>query len=541
MFGIYKKSLLTVAFLFAFVGTSVADMTFDEWLKSNQGKEQPAPKEEKKTPPKPKPTAPKKGVVKKAPPPKTAAKPTPAPAAKAAPAKQVEPKAETPPPPPAKAEAPPAEKPVVVPPPQEKTETATPPPTAAPKEVPVKKEEVKEQKPADKEADVKTPGFAGKVGTAQKEAEIHGHEEGLVAPFGITGGWGGLRTKLLDHGITIKGLYSGEYVSNFSGGALNKTDSLYHDNLDLTMSIDTEKAGWWTGGTLWVYALRNTGNDPSAYTIGDLQTASNIGVLADQFIINEAWWNQDFAGGRVSALAGLYNLNSEFFVTAYGSLFINSSFGIEPEVSHNVNVSIFPMSGLGARLRVKPTENSYIQAADFDGNPTMRQLPAGVHGVGEFQVVEAGIINEPSDYKVGYWKHTASRVYNGKNFDDGDYGYYGIIDQKLLEFNNAEHSSVGVFVQYGSVPSDRNDYTGYLGYGLHVHGLFPGRTVDSFGIAYAKADTQADAETVIEFTYRLVLTDWLTLRPDYQIIQNPGGSSANPTANAGFLRFEIQL
>jgi len=110
-----------------------------------------------------------------------------------------------------------------------------------------------------------------------------------------------------------------------------------------------------------------------------------------------------------------------------------------------------------------------------------------------------------------------------------------------VQFDNAEHSSVGIFLQYGWVPSERNDVTGYLGGGLHVHGLIPGRSVDSFGFAVAQATTHLDAETVFELTYRLVLTDWLAFRPDYQWIQNPGGNSANNTANVAFLRFEIQL
>ena len=384
----------------------------------------------------------------------------------------------------------------------------------------------------------KAPGFAGTTGSAEKEAEIHGHEEGLVAPFGITGEWGGLRKKLVDHGVTVKGLYTGEFASHYSGGPLNKNATLYHDNLDLTMIVDTEKAGLWPGGTIWVYGLRNHGNDPSAYTVGDLQTASNIGAY-DQFIINEAWLNQDFAEGRVSVLAGLHNLNSEFFVSTYGALFINSSFGIQPEVSHNAGVSIFPMSGLGMRLRVKPTENSYLQAADYDGVPPARQLPvSGANG--EFQVAEAGYINNASDIKIGYWRHTAEKIHAGQTFD-GNYGYYGIVDQQLVQFDNAEHSAISVFAQYGWVPSERNDVTGYLGGGLHLHGLVPGRPVDDIGFAVGRASTHVDAETVYELTYRLVLTDWLAFRPDYQWIQNPGGDAANNTANVAFLRFEIQL
>jgi porin len=326
-------------------------------------------------------------------------------------------------------------------------------------------------------------------------------------------------------------------ASNYSGGPLNKTATLYHDNLDLTMSADTGKAGLWQGGTLWVYGLRNHGNDPSAYTIGDLQTASNIGVPADQFIVNEAWYNQDFADGTVSVLAGLHNLNSEFCVSTYGTLFINSSFGIQPDISGNVPVSIFPKSGLGARLRVKPNEGVYLQAAMYDGAPKTREWKSAN---GTMSIAEAGVTDGGSDYKIGHWRHSAEKTYDDKTFN-GDYGYYGIIDQQLVQFDNAEHSSIAVFLQYGWVPAERNTVTGYLGGGLHMHGIIPARPVDSLGLGIAQAKTHLNSETVYELTYRFVATDWLTVRPDFQWIQNPGGDATVSTANVGFLRFEIQL
>jgi porin len=380
------------------------------------------------------------------------------------------------------------------------------------------------------------PGFAGTAGSAEKEAKVHGHEEGLVAEHGVTGNWGGLRDSLVEHGVAIKAVYTGENASAFSGGALNKTGSLYHDNLDLAMSVDTAKAGLWEGGTLWVYGLRNHGNNPSAEMIGDLQTASNIGAY-DQFIVNEAWYNQDFADGAVAILAGLHNLNSEFYVSTYGAVFLNSSFGIGPELSGNVPVSIFPKSGLGARLRVKPVENVYVQAAIYDGDPSTRELESAE---GNMMIAEAGYAIDGSDYKIGYWRHSAEKTY-GDNTFDGDYGVYGVVDQRILTLDNATHSSIGVFLQYGWVPAERNNVTGYIGGGVHIHGLIPTRDVDDLGFAVAMAKTHLDTETAYELTYRLVATSWLALRPSLQWIQNPGGDASAKTANVGLLRFELQL
>lgn len=380
------------------------------------------------------------------------------------------------------------------------------------------------------------PGFAGTAGSAEKEAKVHGHEEGLVAEHGLTGSWGGLRDALVAHGVTIKAVYAGESAHSFSGGTLDKTGSLYHDNLDLTLSVDTGKAGLWEGGTFWLYGLRNHGNNPSAEFTGDLQTYSNISAK-DQFIVNEAWYNQDFAGGSVSILAGLHNLNSEFYVSTYGTLFLNSSFGIGPEISGNVTASIFPKCALAARLRVKPTESAYAQVAVYDGDPSTRELKPEE---GNMTIAEIGYAVEGSDYKIGYWRHSATKTY-GDNTYDGDYGFYGIVDQRAITLDNAGHSAIGVFLQYGWTPPERNNVVGYVGAGIHIHGFIPTRDADDIGLGVAMAKTRQSTETVYELAYRLVATSWFAVRPSLQWIQNPGGDPAAQTANVGLLRFEVQL
>lgn len=381
------------------------------------------------------------------------------------------------------------------------------------------------------------PSFVGTPYPAEQEAIVH--EEEAPASYGLTGGWGGVRQAFESRGISLQGLYTGEVVDTFAGGALHKSGTIYHDNLDLTLSIDTGKAGLWKGGTLWLYGLQNHGGDPSAAKIGDLQVVSNIAVPHDQCRLFEAWYNQDFADGTVSLLAGLHNLNSEFYVSDYGSLFLNSSFGIGPELSANVPVSIFPKAGLGVRLRLRPAEGYYLQAAAYDGDPATLALHAAE---GYFDIAETGYSRDGSDYKLGCWRHSADKTRSGSTTTyDSDYGVYGVVDQELFKLNTSPTSSLGLFVQLGWVPSDRNDVTGYLGTGLHMHGPFPGRAEDDVGVAMARADTHQDAETVLELTYRFVASSWLSLRPDFQWIFNPGGDKSVPTAKVGMLRFEVTL
>jgi len=371
--------------------------------------------------------------------------------------------------------------------------------------------------------------------SAGREAEAHGHEKGILSGPGMTGAWGGARDRLKDSGITLAAIYAGEFVRNFDPGLVDKREeTVYEDNLDLTATIDTGKAGLWSGGTFFVYGLFNHGGDSTAGVIGDLQGISNI-EGPDRFIVQEAWYQQQFVEGRISVLAGLYDLNSEFYVTDYGSLFLNSSPGVGPEISVNVPASIFPKAGLGVRARAEPVNGWYIQAAGFDGNPGTRRLSSSE---GKMAIVESGLNYGKGNYKFGYWLHTADKTFNGQTFRE-DYGVYGIVDQGLFSFG--DDGSVGAFMQWGWVPQRRNEITKYYGGGLRVHGLVPTRHKDDLGIAVARAFTHTATESTIELTYRLVLTPWLAVQPSLQWIVNPGGNAAASSIKAGLLRFEAAL
>ncbi|MDQ6967055.1 MAG: carbohydrate porin [Mariprofundaceae bacterium] len=377
-------------------------------------------------------------------------------------------------------------------------------------------------------------GFLAQPNSMGREDKIHGHDTGVLDWSTLTGDWGGVRPDMEANGVTFEAVYTGEIVRNFDPGVVNnKKETIYLDNLDMTLTIDTEKAGMWSGGTFFVYGLSNSGRNPSTSVIGDLQTASNI-EAPNTVSVYEAWYEQRFSDS-LSLLVGFHDLNSEFYVSEYSSLFLNSTPGVGAEMSGNVAISIFARTGLAARLHIDPTENWYIQMAVYDGDPTTRALKASE---GKMYITETGLHSTTGTYKLGYWKHTANLIFNGKAFSS-DYGYYGIVDQELLHFGG--DSSIGAFIRWGAVPSDRNKITSHVGFGLHMHGLISNRREDDIGVAYIRANTRTGNETVSEFTYHAVLTPWLSIQPSFQWIQNTGGLPSNRSVRVGLLRFVVGL
>ena len=114
----------------------------------------------------------------------------------------------------------------------------------------------------------------------------------------------------------------------------------------------------WEGGQFFVYLLNNHGNALSPL-MGDFQVANNIEADSNSRLY-EFWYQHHFKNGSLTL--GQHNLNSVFAITETGGFFINSSFGIQPDLSANFPISIFPLAGLGGILSVNitPKMNNFV-------------------------------------------------------------------------------------------------------------------------------------------------------------------------------------
>ncbi len=381
--------------------------------------------------------------------------------------------------------------------------------------------------------------------------------------------WWGARGDLENRGLSFEALYTGEFDSNLSGG--RKKDETYLGNLDLTLTADFEKMGLWKGGKFFIYVLDNHGSDKlKNELVGDLQGNSNIDAPRTTKIY-ELWYEQTLFDDKLSLLFGMHDLNSEFDVTEYGGLFLNGSFGVEADISANFTPSIFPATGLAARVFLKPCDFFDIRAAVYDGDPT--DGGSTNHGTrihltsaqAALTIVEGAVhYNLPLVYseealpgtaKLGGWHHGAD--FNDKEVvddqsnaivHDDNYGVYVVADQML--YREHEDQGLGAFVQWGANPADRNTVDRYLGLGLTYRGLIPDRDEDDFGVSMARAyisdhlraaSGQDNSETTLELTYRAQVTKALVVQPDFQWVSDPNADPALKDAKVFMLRFEIGL
>lgn len=374
----------------------------------------------------------------------------------------------------------------------------------------------------------------------------------------LTGEWEGARRALVERGLEFTFLYRTDQAANLRGGMESRKGAI--QNLDLQLSIDAGAFIGWTGGRVFVHYLANDGGTISRW-VGDAQMISNLeSPRLNKFY--QAWIEQGLFDNALSILCGLYDLNSEFYVTDAAALFLNGSHGIGKELSQaGLNgPSIFPNTG-GA-LRVKgAVDGFYLQAAALDGRPGNDDDPCAASFAwcpdqGILLIAEGGTEVAGSDKSLyrkfagGAWcfPHSNQHPMNNR-------GFYLTAEQEVYREEGTESQGLTVFSRVGFADAVLNEYHYHLGIGFVYAGLLPGREEDRLGLAIAHAHHSdvflaraeaeevhlLEAETSVEVTYRVQLSPWLILQPDIQYVIHPSGDPGIPNATVAGARIEVSI
>jgi porin len=357
---------------------------------------------------------------------------------------------------------------------------------------------------------------------------------------------------------------------------------VYLDNVDLTATVHAGAFIDWPGLTAFAYGLGNQGGIPSA-RVGDAQVTSNI-EAPGSWRLYEGWLQQT-VGTRISVLLGLYDLNAEFDVNRTGSLFLNSSHGIGAAfgLSGRNGPSIFPVTSLAGRVRVRVASTGYAQAAVLDGVPGRPSDPGGttIHlgaedgvlvvgetgaylgpsGAAPGAIVDRGTaVESRGKIAVGGWVYstrlpewpTVNRP-GPVERSGGSKGLYVLAEGRLVREPGTDAQGLSAFGRVGWADDRFNRFSVYTGAGVVYTGLLPGRDADRAGVAVAAAHNGdayeaaqrradrpvADAEVNVEATYEAVATSWLTVTGDVQYVANPNTDPTISNAILGGIRFVV--
>jgi porin len=363
--------------------------------------------------------------------------------------------------------------------------------------------------------------------------------------------------------------YTGEVVADAAGGV--HRGATYTGGAAAQITVALGRISGWPGLELFVFVLDSHGGAPSE-RVGDVQGVSNLQAPA-RLRLEEIWLQHNGFGNHLSVLAGRYDLNSEFYRLQSAGLFVNSSFGIGPELAQSgvEGPSIFPNTSVGARLAYKSSPNAVLRVAVLDGIPVYRAHGAArffAPGDGAFLVGEMTIVERPDSggtshnprfrigrgiarpytgkVAVGAWYYTArfpdliDTLATGEPVQHrGSGGAYVIADRIFWSAKNGGPASLSAFVQLGLGDSRVDQIGGYAGGGFTFTAPIASRPRDEVGLAIASARTGSqyekiqmasgfpvNSETTVELTYLVQLGSWLAVQPDLQYVRHPANAPA---------------
>jgi len=406
------------------------------------------------------------------------------------------------------------------------------------------------------------------------------------APFSPTGkfmsgDWGGVRDDLNKHGYDFTLDYGSMTTSNIAGGYNRSRTVRYSDQYVIGATLDLEKIAGIKGGKFRASVVDRNGRDltvdrlqdPRAPVIGS-GVQSNYGRWqtwhAAQF-----WYQQNWSADRFSLKTGLMPPGEDF--DSDGCLFQNLSLcgslaGHGSGVWYNT-----PVGQWGTRLRYNIEPRLYLQAGAFLYNPSY----ATRHGSfrlddtgrrGAMYLAELGYFPHigkqklPGTLKIGAWVNTATAS-DVLSDDDGHpyvlsrrpprqheqrYGGWIYYRQQITAINGAPERGLSLF--WHLALNDQS--TALMDYqvqaGAIYQGLFSSRPEDSVALGFSKMHINSQiterarllndirdaedennprwtpvrhAEYAAELNYNAVITPWLVLRPNIQLLIHPGGVS----------------
>jgi porin len=355
-----------------------------------------------------------------------------------------------------------------------------------------------------------------------------------------TGEWFGLRPYLESKGITIESDLMYAPAMKTRGGMDDKRTFKDYTFYDLGVTIDTEKAHLWKGGTFYGLYRNKSGFGLSKDAMGDKMNIDGWD-WHQMNQISEYWYQQKLFNDKFRIKFGRQNGNVDFASLKSGGDFFNTSHSINPTIP----LPCFPTTALGVMAEVSPTKWLSLRDGLYREN-------GGNFNITELEV-KTNIKEHAGRYLVGAWELSNSSGMSAaegidaygqtlyRNFNR-NYGMYAAFEQMIFKENKKDvqdTQGLTLFAQFGICPSGKNDFSKFVSGGLQYKGAIPKRDDDIIGVAVANgflarrlADIsgQVGSETSIEIFYKANVTPWFVLSPCVQLVMNPNGNYPNSVA-----------
>jgi len=398
----------------------------------------------------------------------------------------------------------------------------------------------------------------------------------------LLGDWGGARTDLARKGFFFD-VYSTSYYQDVTSGGL-KTGGAFVQNTQISMNVDTGRAGLWSGGLIHFTAQSRTGdNPPNTFTAGTIVPQYTGLVLPDPMLANNILPSEYFLVQALSKqfsvvlgkISDVFIPDQTSFGNSYKYYFANFNFNKNPMTTNFYNPTALAALGVWAfspqfaiaggvldpytkadnlasnafdrvnlyltavaSYNVGGLPGQFSPAFNWSNKPKLdlempfgrlTSLPAVTQAVGGLLGANS-FDGLPANYKGESWFAIAN-VSQYLFVKDNP----AIVAEKLK--SGQVVNGIGIFARVGYAPEETNTITRDASIALVAHGLFDARQYDSFGIGVyynqisnqfktdivqlTQGTSSANDETGMEVFYDFAITPAVRLIPSYQHIWHP--------------------
>lgn len=355
------------------------------------------------------------------------------------------------------------------------------------------------------------------------------------------------RSWLEERGLTLNVFFMHYYGVNARGG-LNTTNAQRHSgSADYFALLETERAGFWKGGSLLLQAKSNYNQNINP-DVGALGDPIDDADFDEAIYVDQLWYQHQAFDSRVQLRAGYLDLQTIIDRNAYAN---SEDVQFMTTFLDNNNVIIPLKIGFGAALWVRPARWLELIAGVSDAEGQSREagfdtafddfeslLVYGEVGFGVDIPSARGAL--PGKYRFGTFYDPRSNPIFGRSdpvtdeprLQRGDVGWYLSFDQLALRESEKDEQGLGVFARYGARDDKVHRVAHFWSIGVQYQGILPTRDRDAFGIGFYQTiasdryreyvDREFSRETALELYYRAQVTPWLAVTPDFQYIADPG-------------------
>lgn len=385
----------------------------------------------------------------------------------------------------------------------------------------------------------------------------------------LLGDWGGARTELSNVGVSFRLDYTSLTYVNISGGRDTENGHDFGGGYDFSLLLEFEKMNLVPGLEFFARGSGTYGGEAGDFhrdKIGGINRTTGAVGPQETIFVDRWWFRQrlfdNFVDIRVGKLVDFVDKST--YADSDRTQFSNKALDGNPLIPGG--------NALGVSLRVWMNDWLYVSGTvlDDDRHPrtlsfvTPFQSPDHYRAyweIGALPRFDTPMGKLPGSYRAGGWYNPGARPVF---FDDlggrlaprqrgDDVGLFVGFDQMVWKENAApkDKQGLGVFAKYGFAHGDINFVEHFWSVGGQYQGLIPGRDKDVLGFGVAQSvvsgdyrreiDGVMDRETVYELYYRIKLTPWLSLTPDFQFINQPSASQDSRDAFVAGLRLRVNF